>query len=127
METKFKDVAHLYLGCRFYEDYSEKIRNNTRITKSSQSESPVIGSNGWEFKVQEVKPILYPLSAMTVEQENEMLIKSGKINNGWRHDIKVNAIRTAYLLPPDFAGTVSLYCPICKSIKWVYIIFKPSY
>lgn len=86
---KFKDVAHLYLGCkvqvletkktlvfneiRSHEKYwlwcSDKSKQNIKHLREEDINSPLCGKG---FGTSEIKPLLYPLSAITDEQVHEL-------------------------------------------------------
>lgn len=99
MRTKFKDVAHLYLGVNCKTKFNENAGlNNEDYT--------VLDAELLEYLLREdcdVKPILRPLSEMT-RDENEQMLKAGRnyISNALHSAITFSAYQTAYLLKKGF-------------------------
>jgi len=67
MKTEFKDVAHLYLGCDMYTKFDDGSSGKQELT--TYVLSGIINSwKGIRIRPIEIKPILRPLSDMTVEE-----------------------------------------------------------
>jgi len=68
---KFKDVAHLYLGCRImYEgeiSTLESFASSGLVGDGNRDES----GEGW-YDISEIKPILRPLSSITEDEANHI-------------------------------------------------------
>jgi hypothetical protein len=80
MTTKFKDVAHLYLGCKIKTE--EGVGTLNELSNDEECEQPI---NCYDLvhaflSYDEVRPILRPLSDMT-EEESAECDKYG--NMGW--------------------------------------------
>ena len=99
MKTKFKDVAHLYLGVQCKAKFNENSGLN-------DDDYTVLDVELLEYLLREdceVKPILRPLSEMT-RDENEQMLKAGHnhISNAVHSAITYSAHQTAYLLKKRF-------------------------
>jgi hypothetical protein len=70
--TKFKDVAHLHLGCKCSIIGSENIKTLRSIPFLFGELCAEFGDNT-AYDFHEIKPILRPLSSMTGEEDKEMV------------------------------------------------------
>lgn len=96
---QFKEVAHLYVGCKIHtKDGVSTFHayNNHALTNHITS----YDSDGLDYPVDEVKPILRPLSDMTKEERQCHLNKPNETESPLAavHD----AYMTAYLLSCRF-------------------------
>lgn len=67
MNTKFKDVAHLYLGCDMYTKFDDGSSGKQELT--TYELSGIINNwKGIRIRPIEIKPILRPLSDITDEE-----------------------------------------------------------
>lgn len=99
MITKFKDVAHLYLGVQCKTKFNENSGLN-------DDDYTMLDAELLEYLLREdceVKPILRPLSEMT-RIENEEMLKAGHnyISNALHSAVTFSAYQTAYLLRKGF-------------------------
>lgn len=98
MQTKLIDVLHFYLGCEFkVESINIDDEIIKKLTGSIINMSPLSLEMIITSKELTGKPILSRLSDMTEEEEGEMMNYSGELLGKYKHDIRVNAKRTAWL------------------------------
>lgn len=95
MQTKFKDVAHLYLGCKIKTEEGEGTLNGLY----NDGNEPIVSFNlvHAHLNFDEVKPILRPLSDMT-ELEHHIVNGIKPETNDYTRD----AARTTFLLSRGF-------------------------
>lgn len=101
---KFKDVAHLYVGC--------KVQWMSDLVSKTKEFKPVISvfnmGNGWLVYQMDAKPILYPLSALTegfyeeLETMPPFLEETPSIYNFSHPQIMAYAARVKYLIDHHF-------------------------
>lgn len=110
MNTKFKDVAHLYLGCDCLID--NQIRKLDTVAHAIGSYEVYCSFCGMGYECSDIKPILRPLNDMTVEEELEYRDVCNKAyefakykvgdNIGWSDPRVSGAIETQWLLSNHF-------------------------
>lgn len=98
MATKFKDVAHLYLGCEIKTEEGVGTLNEVSTEKSDEAFITSYDLVSAYPKYDEFKPILRPLSDMSVT-ERDTAYAQYEIE---RTMIEAGAARTAYLLSLGF-------------------------
>lgn len=114
--TKFKDVAHLYIGCKMQSGHiligiQPKNEINRPMLMAEDEDNPT--SIAWEADWNMDKPVLRPLSSMTEEDEMQIceivgvflggyLIEALKNGTKYMVDIQCSFDLTRYLLSKSF-------------------------
>lgn len=77
MKKDIKDYLYLYIGCEIMDEYNNKVGKLVAIDYSEENPVRVLHKVTWRLEYSEVKPILRPLSDMTIEEleEQEAVIK----------------------------------------------------
>ena len=95
---KFKEIAHLYTGCKVY----SIISNECFIESMNGVDTDCIRVEGVvDYHTGEYKPILRPLSDMTEEEKRVVLAPSSIIHDE-HSEAKAMALSTNYMLSRHF-------------------------